>query len=164
MLPELREWAAGVRECGNRSAQKRAEVSEAREAYLRIPDLSSLAANQEVAPNLQNEGIQNTPFTAAEQAEIATRIEEIKKETRQNPELTAEQISGIERKLDDLKEASDRVGREDWLTILYGTAFGMIVTDLVPPHIVQGTIATVIAGLGHIFGLGGLPPALPAQG
>jgi hypothetical protein len=44
--------------------------------------------------------------------------------------------------------------------MLYGTAFGLIANDAVPPHVVQGIITTVITGLGHVFGLGGVPPGL----
>ncbi|MGO8725441.1 MAG: hypothetical protein ACLQK8_01790 [Streptosporangiaceae bacterium] len=47
--------------------------------------------------------------------------------------------------------------------LLYGAAFGMIVNDAVPAHVVQGIIAMIIHGLGHLLGLGGVPPALPPQ-
>lgn len=105
----------------------------------------------------------NTPFTAEEQAAIAARIEEVKAEVREQYELPAEQLAGVDQNLDDLKEASERVGKKDWRVMLYGAAFGMIVNDAVPPHVVQGIITTVITGLGHLFGLGGVPPALPPQ-
>ncbi len=103
----------------------------------------------------------NTPFTADERAEIAHRLRAIKQQARDSLELTTEQISGIELKLDDLVEASERVGPKDWLVMVYGYAFGMIASDLVPPHFVQGVLTTVITGLGHIFGLGGMPPSVP---
>jgi hypothetical protein len=92
---------------------------------------------------------------------IARRIEEIKEQFRESPELTAGQIAGIGQKLDELKEASTRVGRKDWVVMLYGAAFGMIVNDTVPAHVVQSVITSVIGGLGHLFGIGGMPPSLP---
>lgn len=103
----------------------------------------------------------SAPFTAEEQFAIAARVKEIKQQARENPELTVGQVSGIEQKLDDLVEASKRVGKKDWLTMLYGAAFGMIVNDVVPAHVVQGIITTVVTSLGHILGLGGPPPSLP---
>jgi len=122
---------------------------------------SELAGIHGIAESNRRKGLENNSFTAAERRAISRRIEEIKEQARQAPELTAEQISGMEQKLDDLVEASKRVGRKDWLTMLYGAAFGMIVNDAVPAHIVQGVITMAIHGLGHLFGLGSLPSALP---
>lgn len=129
--------------------------------YDEIPDLWAAMSPGEL-PAAAEDATDNTPFTAAERAQIATRIGEVKRQARENPGLTAGQVAGIEQKLDDLVEASQRVGRKDWRVILYGMAFGMIVNDLVPPHVVQGIITTVISGLGHILGLGGLPPSVSA--
>ena len=106
-------------------------------------------------------GAENAEFTPDEQAEIARRMEAIKAYASEMPELTAEQVTGMEEKLDVLTDASKRVGRKDWLVMLYGAAFGMIVNDSVAPHLVQNIIAMTIHGLGHILGLGGMPPALP---
>jgi hypothetical protein len=129
------------------------------------PDLWQKAKQErKILSAAQQDQVSSAPFTAAEQEEIASRIEEIKAQARKNPELTAEQISGIEMRLDDLKEASERVGKKDWLVMMYGAAFGLFVNDLVPQHVVQSIITMTITGLGHIFGTGGLPPALPAQG
>lgn len=126
------------------------------------PDLwAELQKSRTVLAMAAEDEISNSLFAVEEQAEIAARIEEIKQQTRENPELTAAQISGIDNKLDELVDASKRVGRKDWLVMLYGAAFGMIVNDMVPAHVVQGIITTVITGLGHIFGLGGAPPSLP---
>jgi len=90
--------------------------------------------------------LQNTSFTAAERRAISRPDRRDQAQARHAPELTAEQISGVEQKLDDLVEASKRVGRKDWLTMLYGAAFGMIVNDRVPAHIVQAVIAMTIHG------------------
>jgi hypothetical protein len=126
------------------------------------PDLwADLNSRPMMLAAAQAEGASNAPFTAEEQAEIAARIGAIKRQARERPELAAGQASGIEQKLDELVQASGRVGRKDWITLLYGAAFGLIVNDAVPPHIVQGIINSVITGLGHIFGLGGVPPPLP---
>lgn len=122
---------------------------------------SELAGIHGLIANNQRAELENTSFTTAERRAISHQIEEIKEQARQAPELTAEQILGVEQKLDELVEAGKRVGRKDWLTMLYGAAFGMIVNDAVPAHIVQAIITMAIHGLGHLFGLGSLPTALP---
>lgn len=105
----------------------------------------------------------NSAFTAEERTAISARIEEVKAEVRQNPALTGDQISGIEQKLDDLIEASERVGKKDWKLLVAGTLLTIFVTYAVPPHVAQAIITSVITGLGHMFGIGGLPPSLPPQ-
>jgi hypothetical protein len=133
--------------------------------YEQIPDLwVQLRAASEVQAFAHAADATNGPFTAEEQTEVSRRINDVKQQARRNPELSAAQISRIEEKLDQLVEASTRVGKKDWVTMLSGAAFTLIVSDLVPPHVVHGIITTVITGLGHLFGLGGAPPVLPPQG
>jgi hypothetical protein len=47
--------------------------------------------------------------------------------------------------------------------LLYGQALNLFLAYAIPPHVVQGIITTAITGLGHLFGLGGLPPSIPPQ-
>jgi hypothetical protein len=54
-------------------------------------------------------------------------------------------------------------GRKDWRIMLYGAAFDMIVTDQVPPHIVQSILMMAIHGVAHILGVGGPPPSIAPQ-
>ena len=102
-----------------------------------------------------------TPFSAEERDELARAVEAVKLYAREQLELTAGQISRIEQKLDDLVDASNRVGPKDLRVIVYGTAFQLIVTDLIAAPVVQQVMAMIVQGLGHLFGLGGVPPALP---
>ena len=127
-----------------------------------VPDLWAAGFNQEdlLAPETD---LDNAPFSPDERDEISLRIDEIKRQAREIGELSAEQIARIDEKLDYLKAASERVGRKDWRIMLYGLGLGMIANDLVPQHVVETIITMTIHGLGHIFGLGGLPPALPPQ-
>ncbi len=82
---------------------------------------------------------------------------EITDYVRKNAELTAGQMAGIEDRLADLGEAAKRVGRKDWLTMLYGAAFAMIVNDLVPTDVVQHILSMAATGLAHLIGIGGPP-------
>ena len=94
---------------------------------------AELRKSREILATTEDEDADNSRFTADQHAQIAARIEDIKQQTREMPELTAEQIVGIEQKLDELVRASKRVGRKDWIVMLQGTAYGMLVTDAVPP-------------------------------
>lgn len=104
----------------------------------------------------------NALFTPAEQAEISTRLDAIKEYVREHFKLTAAQMSAIEQGLDEVNEASTRVGRKDWTVMLNGTLLSLIASELVPPHVVQSVFHMVIAGIGHIFGIGSPTPVITA--
>jgi hypothetical protein len=141
-LTEIEMWATAVRE------------------WEETPDLWALARSPELAV-LEN-STDNEPFTSEQRAEIAARIDDVKAQVRETFGLEAGQLESIDQKLDDLVDASTRVGPKDWRVMLYGAAFGMIANDLVPPGVVQSILGMVVHGLAHILGLGSPPPAIPA--
>lgn len=113
-----------------------------------IPDLWSSSPDLAIPGD---EGGSNTPFTAEEQATITRQIHNVKKSARETFKLSTPQISNIEKKLTDLEEASHRTGRKDWTLLFAGTIFTLLVTDLVPPDVVQHIFLAVIHGLPHLF-------------
>jgi hypothetical protein len=112
----------------------------------------------EILAAAQSDDASNAPFAPDEQAEISTRIDQVKGVVRrEHPELMAEQLAAIEQGLDVVKEATTRVGRKDWVTLANGALLSLVVNDLVPPHVVQGVFNMLITGIGHLFGIGGPP-------
>ena len=101
----------------------------------------------------------NAPFTPAEQAEISRELDEIKKLVRERFELTSEQSSAMDERLDDIKEASERLRRKDWLMLLYGGLISTFLTDAVPSGVIQTVLVTVVHGIAHLFGVGD-PPSM----
>lgn len=63
----------------------------------------------------------NTPFTAAEQARIAEALRAVHDEIRLQGELNVEQLKHLEGTVANAIEASARLGRKDWLLLLYGS-------------------------------------------
>jgi len=59
-------------------------------------------------------GFDNAPFTKPELARIAASIEEIKQTLSERSDVSREQLDLIARKLDDARDASERVGRKGW--------------------------------------------------
>ena len=126
--------------------------------YKDAPDLwAELQHTKEVLASTQYETSENTPFTPDEQAEISNQLSEIKASLKENSELTAEQVSRIEDRLDEAEEASRRIGRKDWLLLFSGTIFTLIVTDCLTPEIAQHILMVTLHGLSHLF-LGGIKP------
>lgn len=148
VLPHIEQWAAEVK----RYAEIDAE----------IPDLwAELRREKEFLADVQYNNAGNTPFNPAEQAEVARRLLEIKEQAQQTYSLTNDQTEHLEARFDEVEEASRRLGRKDWLLLFYGTLFTLILTDFLPPHAAQHILVSVLQGLGHLFGIGGLPPSIP---
>lgn len=144
LLDQLTEWALEARYV--------TETADFWEELRRAPEILAAAQSADAS---------NEPFTADEQAEISTRIDQVKDVVRrENPELTAEQISAVEETLEEVKEASTRVGRKDWVMLTNGALLSLIVNDLVPTHVLQSVFNMLITGIGHLFGIGGPPPVI----
>jgi hypothetical protein len=108
--------------------------------------------------------VENTPFTASEQADVSEQIKQVRDYIRATFELTSEQISRVEETLNHAEEASRHMGRKDWLLLFNGAVFSLILTDLITPQAAQHILMLTVNGLGHLFGFGGAPPHLLGGG
>src|ERR1700722_3432071 len=87
--------------------------------FMEEPDLwSELARFREL---LTATDFENTPFTRNEKAAISVRIQQAKEYVRTSGGLTSEQVSRVEARLDHAGEASERIGRKDWLMMVTGS-------------------------------------------
>ena len=86
-------------------------------------------------------------FTPDEQAEIARRIDEVRQLVQEKAELNDRQLAAIDQRLDHAEEASKRLGRKDWLVLLYGSVVSTTVTDAVPSGVIQTVVTTVLHGI-----------------
>jgi hypothetical protein len=144
VIYRFRVWLDNIRDCVD---------------YMNEPDLwRELAAFKEI---LDETDFENTPFTSTDQTAITARIEQVKEYIRTSGELTSEQISRVEARLDHAEEASKRIGRKDWLMMVTGSILSLVLGDTITPQ-AAGHILTLLGhGLGHLFGYGGPPPQLP---
>jgi len=126
-----------------------------------MPDLwEKLKHDRDFLTGQASPDIENTPFTATEQSEVSGHLRQIKNNLNNIPELTSAQVSEIGIRLEHLEEASERVGRKDWLMMFNGAIASLILSDLLPPQIAEHIIVMAIQGLAHLFGIGGLPHLL----
>jgi hypothetical protein len=100
---------------------------------------------------------ENRPFTPAEQTEIINQLRAVRDSVRTNYELTAEQLTTIDERLEEAEEASKRLGRKDWKSLFYGAVFGLMVNDAIPPDVAQHIFTGVLNGIAHLLGAGPLP-------
>lgn len=122
------------------------------------PDLwRELQREREILTGTRYEEIENTSFTADEQAEIAEQLRQIKEFAKNTYSLSEAQMLSLEAKLDDIQSAAGRVGRKDWQLLFCGVMFTVIVTGLLPPEAVQHILIMALHGLEHLFSVGSRP-------
>jgi hypothetical protein len=97
------------------------------------------------------EHVENTSFSAKEQAEIAARLVETAQFVRAHFELEPRQVEVIESRLEYLEDASNRVGRNDWRNLLIGSLLSLVIEGVLPAEAVQQLLFEVLRGLSTVF-------------
>jgi hypothetical protein len=100
----------------------------------------------------------NDPFTNAELSQISEQLKQIQAYVRDARELSSEQAARVEDQFDQVRQASRRMGRKDWLSLFYGTLFSLILADIITPQLAQNILLFAFHGLSHLFGIGASPP------
>jgi hypothetical protein len=103
---------------------------------------------------------ENTQFTEDERRQITAQIGKVKKHVREQFELTSAQLERIDEKLDEVAEASKRMGRKDWFVFLLGTITALIITATVTAGVGGHILNMVIQGIAHLFTGGNEPPQI----
>jgi PHD/YefM family antitoxin component YafN of YafNO toxin-antitoxin module len=126
-----------------------------------VPDhWAELRRNRQSVAIIQRGDFENTSFTRDEQEQIAAQLQEIKKQVKEQFAFSNEQIERAEESLDELTEASKRMGRKDWLIYFLGTITALIITATVTAGAGEQISAMVIHGLIHLFSGGSEPPRI----
>jgi hypothetical protein len=145
MLGIVTAWTSQIRE---RVAELERQ-EKARREYEAIPDLWEQIAKPGIPAS---EPDVNASFNSDERRQITAGIQTAKNRAEADPDITAEQLEAITRRLDEAAEASTRLGRKDWLALLYGQILTLMTADLIPPHIVQGLFTGIMHAISPIFG------------
>jgi hypothetical protein len=93
----------------------------------------------------------NLPFTEAERERIAESIKEVKAELAASGRHTAEQLSLINRKLDEIAAASERLGRKDWLNYVAGSLTGLCISAAFAPDVTKSLFQAVNSAFSWLF-------------
>jgi hypothetical protein len=141
------------------------EVAEVLRIWIRMvedfrtaPDLWAELGHDPIAELA--EGQENRPFTPAEQAEIARVLEEIKRTARESWTLDFDQVHAVEAGVDFLITASLRLGRKDWLMVVYSVLGAKVLDVALQPDVAEKVASAIVSGLGALFGH---PPGLLGQ-
>ena len=126
-----------------------------------VPDFwDELKRGRQLVAEIQQES-GNSPFTDYERRQIVAQLQAIKAQVGEQFELTSEQIAQVNERLDEVAEASERMGRKDWLIYFLGTITALIIAATITSGMGDHIFTTVIQGIAHMFIGGTEPPPLP---
>jgi hypothetical protein len=107
---------------------------------LETPDLwAELRSDTELLVATSDETRENTPFTPAEQKEIARALQELGEDAKSTYALSAAQEQELDAKLDYLVDAAGRLGRTDWRGVFVGVMLSLVLSGALPPESVRVT-------------------------
>jgi hypothetical protein len=120
--PQLKEWLERLRE------------------EVQTPDLWAEIAKERALSDAASSMVENQRFTVTEQQQIAGALVELKQYLLAAKETDEKQRIFIDRQFKYLEGSSRRLGRKDWLTILYGLLASTVITLALPPENVKNIL------------------------
>jgi len=93
----------------------------------------------------------NSPFNDLELKRIKTSIESLKNQLKISAEFAPEQLSLINRKLDEIASASQRLGRKDWINYVAGTLTAMCISASFAPETTKHIFTLVNSAFSWLF-------------
>jgi len=98
------------------------------------PDLWNLLAEETKLSDAVISDSDNTPFSSEEQKMISEKLLEVKEYIVATKELSEKQLGFINARLGYLEEASNRMGRKDWVNITVSVLFSIIIQVMFSPN------------------------------
>jgi hypothetical protein len=100
----------------------------------------------------------NAPFTPGERQRIGENLRELRDYARATYQLSADQAQFINARLAYLEEASERVGRKDWLILAAGVLVNIVVGAALAPEAAKDLLRFAGRVLGWLIGAHPLLP------
>ena len=131
------------------------------QATVGVPDYwAELKRDRRSLAIIQRGDFENTVFSGDEQQQIASVLYNMKKQVKEQFALSSEQVDRVEKSLDELVEASKRMGRKDWVIYFLGAITALVITATVTAGVGEHISVMVIQGLIHLFTGGNEPPQI----
>lgn len=114
--------------------------------------ISHISPRPGIAGGFVDQDPSNSPFTPAELARISDSLQRIRNSLSESQDVTPEQMEFISRKLDEMQEASERLGRKDWMNLAIGTLTSIIVTAALDRGAAKALLQAAGTALSWLFG------------
>jgi hypothetical protein len=118
-----------------------------------MPDLwAELQRKRGLFAAISDDAVENTPFTDAEQQQIAEQLQELKEYIGRTHSLSEPQVRLLDERLDYLVDAAKRAGRRDWLLMLAGVTLSYVLAMELPLETARDILDTFLRGIARILG------------
>lgn len=104
-----------------------------------------------LAGALSTQEAMNEPFAADELVQIKTTLKALGSKLRARTDVSPEQSDLLERKLDEIITASERLGRKDWTMFVAGTLTNVVVGAAFSPEAAKDLFSSVADALGWVL-------------
>jgi len=115
--------------------------------------ITHISPRQGIAGGLVDQDPSNSPFTPSELAKIADSLQRIRLSLSRRSDVTPEQMDLISRKLDEMRAASERLGRKDWMNLAVGTLTSIVVTAALDREVAKALFQAASTALSWLFGM-----------
>ena len=113
--------------------------------------VSRVSARAGLLGGIAYEDPNNSPFSDAELERIAASIEAAKVQIKLRLDIRPEQLELIERKLDEIGFASERMGRKDWVNYVAGSLTSVCISAAFAPDLTRAVFVAVNTAFGWLF-------------
>jgi len=122
-------------------------------AEAETPDLWASIIDEKSLSKAASSTVDNQPFTLSEQNLIATKLDEIKGHILEGQGFAADQAEFVEERFAYFKESSTRMGRKDWLNVLYGGLITVIVGVALAPDVAKSLLRLAATAFQSLWGM-----------
>lgn len=93
----------------------------------------------------------NTPFSTEEIAKIKLSLDEVKKKISSQASIQPEQLDLIHKKLDEINDASSRLGRKDWINYAAGAITSTCASAAFAPEVTKHIFLSLNSAFSWLF-------------
>ena len=99
----------------------------------------------------EHDSISNTLFEPSERRDINERLLKLMTDLEEKQKLTTDQLKALKTSFDETREASERLGRKDWLMFGMGAFASLLISAVFSPAAVIHFSMRFIHAVGHLF-------------
>ena len=113
--------------------------------------ISQVSPKQGILGGFVDDDPRNLEFTPDEQDHVSDSVAKAKIELSKNKEISQEQLALIERKLNEIQEASGRLGQKDWMNYVAGSLTSFCISASFSPGVTSAVFHAVNSSFSWLF-------------